>query len=82
MLASTAYFSGSVPLALMTVPFLLDVLTGLYILIRVFTSPISEKDNGLIENDNETVPASQTKEYNDRVPSILKETKLKKKVFT
>ena len=80
MLASTAYFSGSVPLALMTVPFLLDVLTGLYILIRVFTSPISEKDNGLIKNDNET--ASQTKEYNDRVPSIFKETKLKKKVFT
>jgi hypothetical protein len=60
-------------LLVVAAPFVMDAVYGLWILSTIFSK---EEDSGLLEEKQ------VKKQYNDRVPTILSQTKMTKKVFT
>lgn len=64
----------------MVIPFIIDAAFGLNILRIIFGS---EQDETLCYNDLLENPEQETqKEFNDRVPTILKKGRLSRKIFT
>jgi hypothetical protein len=57
-------------------PFVLDAIYGVQILREVFSKEEAHGDDLLDERETES------KQYNDRVPQVLTQSKISKKVFT
>ena len=60
----------------MATPFVLDAIYGVQILREVFSKKEAHGDDLLDERETES------KQYNDRVPQVLTQSKISKKVFT
>ena len=60
----------------MATPFVLDAIYGVQILREVFSKEEAHGDDLLDKRETES------KQYNDRVPQVLTQSKISKKVFT
>ena len=67
----------SLMLYALALPFVFDAVYGLWVVKQVFS-----KTEEMIGDDLLTEKQEETKKYNDRLPQILKQTTLSKKVFT